>query len=193
MIRPINETVGEADLLKRSLQGDREAFGLLLERHAAPAFNIIARMVGSRTDAEDLFQEACLAAFRALPAFRADSKFSTWLYRIAVNKSKDWLRAHRAGVAPIEEPGEEETSVGPVEERTPETALSQKEIADHLDEAIQRLPVLYREAFLLKHVEGFSYEDMSEILGVNPDALKMRVYKARVQLRRDLHAWRAQL
>jgi RNA polymerase sigma-70 factor (ECF subfamily) len=72
------------------------------------------------------------------------------------------------------------------EERTPETLVSQQQVARQLDQAIQRLPPLYREAFVLKHVEGLSYEEMEEVLGVNVDTLKMRVYKGRLQLSREL-------
>jgi RNA polymerase sigma-70 factor (ECF subfamily) len=72
------------------------------------------------------------------------------------------------------------------EERTPERLLSQQQVAEQLDRAIQRLPPLYREAFVLKHVEGLSYEEMQEIVGVNADTLKMRVYKGRLQLSREL-------
>jgi RNA polymerase sigma-70 factor (ECF subfamily) len=74
------------------------------------------------------------------------------------------------------------------EDRTPEVLLSQQQVAQELEQAIQRLPPLYREAFVLKHVEGLSYEEMEDILGVSGDTLKMRVYKGRVQLSRELAA-----
>lgn len=171
-------------LIARSLTHDREAFGQLVDRYAAVIVNLAYRMVGDRTDAEDLAQEAFLAAFKALPTFRADSKFSTWLYRIAANKCKDWLRAKRP--APMDFDADDLGGERPVESRTPERLLSQQQVAEHLERAIQRLPPLYREAFVLKHVEGLSYEEMEGILGVSADTLKMRVYKGRVQLSREL-------
>lgn len=164
---------------------------MLVERYAPTVFNLAFRMVGERADAQDLAQETFLAAFKALHTFRADARFSTWLYRIAVNKCKDWLRTHRVAQELADSGAGEERVDEAAEYWTPEQVLSQKEVADHLERAIHALPALYREAFVLKHVEGLSYEEMSEILGVNRDTLKMRVYKARRQLCQDLSLIRA--
>jgi len=172
----------EPGLVARSLGQDHEAFGQLVDRYSPIIVNLAYRMVGDRTDAEDLAQEAFITAFKALPTFRADAKFSTWLYRIAANKCKDWLRTRRPGQLDLDSVPDEHLA----ENRTPEKLLSQQQVADQLDRAIRRLPPLYREAFVLKHVEGLSYEEMEEILGVNGDTLKMRVYKGRVQLTREL-------
>lgn len=177
----------EADLIARCRQHDREAFGTLVERYGAPILNMTYRMVGDRMQAEDLMQETFVSAWKALPAFRADARFSTWLYRIAVNKCKDWLRGRRQPEERTNADGDElDIAELAVDHRTPERELSQKELAAHLEQALQALPVPYREAFILKHVEGLSYEEMSAIVGVAGDTLKMRVYKARVELRRHL-------
>ncbi|MBK9949079.1 MAG: sigma-70 family RNA polymerase sigma factor [Nitrospira sp.] len=178
----------DAQLVARSLKQDHEAFGQLIDRHASAIVNLAYRMVGNRAEAEDLAQEAFLTAFKALSTFRADSKFSTWLYRIAANKCKDWLRAKRPGQGPYDVDADEVLDLHVAEERTPEQLLSQQQVGQELEQAIQRLPPLYREAFVLKHVEGLSYEEMEEILGVSGDTLKMRVYKGRLQLSRDLTA-----
>jgi RNA polymerase sigma-70 factor (ECF subfamily) len=178
----------DAQLVARSLKDDHEAFGQLIDRHAAAIVNLGYRMVGNRAEAEDLAQETFLAAYKALSTFRADAKFSTWLYRIAANKCKDWLRVKRPGQGQYDLDADESLDLYVAEERTPEVLLSQQQIAQELEQAIQRLPPLYREAFVLKHVEGLSYEEMEEILGVNGDTLKMRVYKGRVQLSRELAA-----
>jgi len=188
MVMPIDHR-GSADedkLIARSLTQDPDAFGQLVERYATVIVNLAYRMVGDRTEAEDLAQETFVTAFKALPTFRAESKFSTWLYRIAANKCKDWLRAKRPGQSIHDVDIEEVLDDRVVEERTPERLLSQQQVAERLGGAIQRLPPLYREAFVLKHVEGLSYEEMQEILGVNTDTLKMRVYKGRLQLSREL-------
>jgi RNA polymerase sigma-70 factor (ECF subfamily) len=176
--------VDEARLIALSLKQDHEAFGQLVDRYAAIVNSLAYRMVGNRTDAEDLAQEAFIAAFKALPTFRAEAKFSTWLYRIAANKCKDWLRAKRPEQLDVDVETVADEHV--MESRTPERILSQQQVADHLDRAIQRLPPLYREAFIMKHVEGLSYEEMEQVLGVSGDTLKMRVYKGRVQLSREL-------
>ncbi|MBX3319876.1 MAG: sigma-70 family RNA polymerase sigma factor [Nitrospira sp.] len=180
----------DAQLVARSLKQDHEAFGQLIERHASTIVNLAYRMVGNRAEAEDLAQEAFLTAFKALSTFRADSKFSTWLYRIGVNKCKDWLRAKRPGKGPADLDVDEALDSHVAEMRTPERLLSQQQVATQLEDAIARLPPLYREAFVMKHVEGLSYEEMEEILGVSSDTLKMRVYKGRLQLSRDLVALR---
>ncbi|MDH5641762.1 MAG: sigma-70 family RNA polymerase sigma factor [Nitrospira sp.] len=176
----------DAQLVARSLAQDHDAFGRLIERHATVIVNLAYRMVGNRAEAEDLAQEAFLAAFKALPTFRADAKFSTWLYRIASNKCMDWLRVKRPGQSQYDVDADEQLDLHIAEERTPEDLLSQQQVAEELDQAIQRLPPLYREAFILKHVEGLSYEEMEDILGVRGDTLKMRVYKGRVRLSREL-------
>lgn len=178
----------DALLVARSLARDHEAFGRLIDRHASAIVNLAYRMVGNQAEAEDLAQESFIAAFKALPTFRADSKFSTWLYRIASNKCKDWLRVRRPGQGPYDVDADEQLDLHIAEDRTPEDLLSQRQVAQELEQAIQRLPPLYREAFVLKHVEGLSYEEMEAILGVSGDTLKMRVYKGRVQLSRELKA-----
>jgi RNA polymerase sigma-70 factor, ECF subfamily len=187
---PLNPLEGpdDAQLVARSLKQDQEAFGQLIDRHASAIVNLAYRMIGDRAEAEDLAQEAFLAAYKALGTFRADSKFSTWLYRIASNKCKDWLRVKRPGHGQQDVDIDETLDVQLADGRTPEGLLSQQQVAQELEQAIQRLPPLYREAFLLKHVEGLSYEEMEEILGVNGDTLKMRVYKGRQQLSRELTA-----
>ena len=187
---PPDQPVGveDAQLVARSLKQDHEAFGELIDRHAAKIVNLAYRMVGNRAEAEDLAQEAFLTAFKALSTFRADSKFSTWLYRIATNKCNDWLRVKRPGMGQQDVDIDETLDIHIAEEQTPERLLSQQQVAQALEQAIQRLPLLYREAFVLKHIEGMSYEEMEAILGVNSDTLKMPVYKGRLQLSRDLAA-----
>lgn len=176
----------DAQLVARSLAQDQAAFGQLIDRHASAIVNLSYRMVGNRAEAEDLAQETFLAAYKALSTFRADSKFSTWLYRIATNKCKDWLRVKRPGQGQYDLDADESLDLYVTEDRTPEVLLSRQQVAQELEQAIQRLPPLYREAFVLKHVEGLSYEEMEDILGVSGDTLKMRVYKGRVQLSREL-------
>ncbi|MBY0248682.1 MAG: sigma-70 family RNA polymerase sigma factor [Nitrospiraceae bacterium] len=178
----------DAQLVARSLAQDQAAFGQLIDRHASAIVNLSYRMVGNRAEAEDLAQETFLAAYKALSTFRADSKFSTWLYRIATNKCKDWLRVKRPGQGQYDLDADESLDLYVREDRTPEVLLSRQQVAQELEQAIQRLPPLYREAFVLKHVEGLSYEEMEDILGVSGDTLKMRVYKGRVQLSRELAA-----
>ncbi len=178
-------------LVRASQRGDRDAFGMLISRHAQSILSLTTRMLGPTADAEDVAQETFVAAYKALAAFKLDSKFSTWLYRIAVNKCTDSLRArqssHRAETVSLDVTGDEGSVVSEVaDEETPLLELERAELAWELDKGIQALPHLYRESFVLRHIEGLGYEEMSAILGVHRDTLKMRVYKARTLLCQSL-------
>jgi RNA polymerase sigma-70 factor, ECF subfamily len=177
----------DASLVRASLQGDQEAFAVLISRHASSVFSVTTRMLGRAADAEDVAQDTFVSAYKALPRFQFESKFSTWLYRIAVNKCTDVLRARRPGHVSLDSPEGEEMAAWPaVDDDTPHEELARLELASELERGIQALPPLYRESFVLKHVEGLGYDEMSDILGVPRDTLKMRVYKARTLLCRSL-------
>lgn len=160
---------------------------MLISRHASSVFSVTTRMLGRAADAEDVAQDTFVSAYKALPRFQFESKFSTWLYRIAVNKCTDVLRARRPGHVSLDSPEGEEMAAWPaVDDDTPQEELERIELASELERGIQALPPLYRESFVLKHVEGLGYDEMSDILGVPRDTLKMRVYKARTLLCRSL-------
>lgn len=175
----------DASLARASLEGDREAFAVLVSRHAHSVLSVTTRLLGT-ADAEDVAQETFVAAYKALPGFQFSAKFSTWLYRIAVNKCHDVLRTRRAGMVSLDSDDGEELAWKAIEDEASRRGLAQIELAWELDRSIQALPPLYRESFVLKHVEGLGYDEMSEILGINRDTLKMRVYKARTLLCRSL-------
>jgi len=159
---------------------------MLVSRHARSVLSLTTRMLGT-IDAEDVAQETFVSAYKALPRFQFSAKFSTWLYRIAVNKCHDVLRARRPGVISLDSTdGEDVVASIAADDETPYQELEQLELGWALDKGIQALPPLYRESFVLKHVEGLGYEEMSEILGTSRDTLKMRVYKARTLLCRSL-------
>ena len=128
-----------------------------------------------------------MAAFKAVDRFQFGAKFSTWLYGIAVNKCRDALRARRPGGISIDA-GDEENSAHweAATLDTPHSELEQVELAGQLERSIDALPFLYRESFVLRHIEGLDYGEMSAILGVHRDTLKMRVYKARTLLSQAL-------
>jgi RNA polymerase sigma-70 factor (ECF subfamily) len=183
---PLDVSLDDAALVRRSLGGDQEAFGVLVARHARSILSVTSRMLGPTADAEDIAQETFVAAFKSLASFQFDAKFSTWLYRIAVNKCTDALRARRPTIS-LDEAGDESTAAWETaDDETPHWELEQMELAWELDKGIQALPHLYRESFVLKHIEGLGYDEMSEILGVHRDTLKMRVYKARTMLCQSL-------
>jgi RNA polymerase sigma-70 factor (ECF subfamily) len=181
------QAADDAALVRAAQRGDREAFGVLVSRHARSILSLTTRMLGPSGEAEDVAQETFVSAYTALARFKSDSKFSTWLYRIAVNKCTDALRARRPDLVAFDAAGDDPLAARePPDEDTPLSELEQAELASELDKGIQALPPLYRESFVLRHVEGLGYDEMSEILGVHRDTLKMRVYKARTLLSRSL-------
>jgi RNA polymerase sigma-70 factor (ECF subfamily) len=180
------DSADDAALVRASQRGDRDAFGVLVSRHAAAVLSVTTRMVGPGGDAEDLAQETFVAAHRAIGGFKLDAKFSTWLYRIAVNKCHDALRARRPGHVSIDDPGGDDASWAGASEATPQWMLEQTELAGELDRAVGSLPLIYREAFVLRHIDGLDYDEMAGVVGVHRDTLKMRVYKARTLLSRAL-------
>ena len=184
-----SESLDDGALVRAAQRGDRDAFGALVSRHAPSILSLTSRMLGPTADAEDVAQEAFVAAYKALSRFQSDSKFSTWLYRIAVNKCTDSLRARRPDIS-LDATGDESSVAW--NDETPHWAFEQAELAWELDKGIQALPHLYRESFVLRHIEGLGYDEMSAILGVHRDTLKMRVYKARSRLCQSLaHLGRA--
>jgi RNA polymerase sigma-70 factor, ECF subfamily len=183
---PLDVSLDDSALIRRSLGGDQEAFGVLVARHARSILSVTSRMLGPTADAEDVAQDTFVAAFKSLSSFQFDARFSTWLYRIAVNKCTDALRARRPTVS-LDETADDHTSAWQAtDEETPEWELEQVELAWELDKGIQALPHVYRESFVLRHIEGLGYDEMSAILGVHRDTLKMRVYKARTILCQSL-------
>lgn len=184
---PTDAVPDDAALVRASQRGDREAFEALVSRHAPSILNLTTRMLGQTADAEDVAQEAFIAAYRALSDFKFVSKFSTWLYRIAINKCTDALRARRPDTVSLDATDAEGSPVWEAADgETPHFELEQAELAWELDQAVQALPRLYRESFVLRHIEGLGYDEMSAILDVPRDTLKMRVYKARTLLCRSL-------
>ena len=159
---------------------------MLVSRHAPSILRLTTRMLGPTADAEDVAQETFVAAYKALSSFTFDAKFTTWLYRIAVNKCTDALRARRPGFFSLDAPDDENAIWEPADQTTPHLELEQVELACELERGIEALPPLYRESFVLRHIEGLGYDEMSAILGVHLDTLKMRVYKARTLLCQSL-------
>ena len=139
----MGETPDQADestLIVRCQQQDHQAFGQLIDRYAGTVLNVIARMIGNQTDAQDVAQETFVAAFKSITNFRADSRFSTWLHRIAVNKAKDYLRTQgRRQEREIFKPKEDDGNdpiMDIADERTPEHGASDKQTAYHVEQAL---------------------------------------------------------
>lgn len=171
----------EYTVIRRCLQGEQEQFSLLVERYQSMAYTVAYRMLGDQDEANDVGQESFIAAYEGLKGFQFNAKFSTWLYRIVMNKCTDRLRSakHRVSVDTI-------ADVKASDAATPEENASSRESHDQLQSALNKLPPEYREAVVLKHIEELDYEEMSHILGQAVGTLKVRTYRGREMLKKAL-------
>lgn len=164
-------------LVREAQAGSRAAFDMLVLKYQRRVERLLARHVPVTDEVADLCQETFLAAYRALPAFRGDSAFYTWLYRIAVNAAA----RHRARQRPIEslDDGTFEASSTPSDHATPESVLASRQLAGALDLAVGELVEEQRQALLLREVDGLSYEDIAELMGCPPGTVRSRIFRAR--------------
>ena len=176
----------EQALIRRVQSGDAAAFEPLLTAYEKGVYNLCLRMVKNPADAEDLAQESFLKAYRGLGAYRAESRFSLWLYRIASNLCLDYLRQQkRRPTAPLtveDEDGdmrETEVADGRLQ---PERLLEQKLTGDSLRRGLDALPPEFRQVLLLRELQGLSYEEIGGILGLESGTVKSRIFRARKKL-----------
>jgi len=173
----------DAELVRLALEGSDPAFGELVRRYQDLLYRHAVRMTGRGDDAEDVVQSAFIKAHRSLRKCRDPERFGAWMFRIGANACKDFLKARRVHV-PMHEAVEVEATDG-----NPERQTELGRVRDEIDRALQSLAVEQREAFLMKHVEGWSYADMAEALDVSVPALKMRVHRAREELQGLLRSY----
>lgn len=171
----------DSELVARAIAGEQPAFELLVRRYQAPLYRYALGMLSEPDLAIDVVQEALIKAYTRLAACRDPAKFDSWVFRIVRNGALDRLRSRARTIVPLEE------VVAFADEQTgPEARLDSAEIGREVWAALERLPEIQREAFLLKHVEGLSYEEISDRLQVSISALKMRVKRAREELQEAL-------
>jgi RNA polymerase sigma-70 factor (ECF subfamily) len=169
--------------------GDTDAFRMLVERHSRAVYRVAHRMTGNASDAEDVVQETFLKAYRQLGRFESRANFSTWLHRIAVNCSIDLIRArpHReAGhdAADLDDLGAADP--GQPAQPSPERLMLSTEVQDRVGAAMSALSPRERAAFVLRHFEGHSIEDISRSLGMKTNATKHSVFRAVRKMRAAL-------
>lgn len=168
-------------MVRAVLAGQGELYRLLVRRHQDRLFRHALRMVASPDDAADIVQRAFVTGYRKLGSCRTPDRVGAWLFRIAANLCKDFLKDRRRETVPLDD-----GNVIPIDRRTPGEDVERREIRTRVREALQRLPAEQREAFVLKHLEGHSYDEMTVQLQVSVSALKMRVKRAREELQRTL-------
>jgi RNA polymerase sigma-70 factor (ECF subfamily) len=181
----------ESALVARAREGDLTAFNELVNTYSRKIFRLAKHITQNDEDAEDVLQETFLKAFEHLGNFQGQSKFYTWIVRIAVNESLMKLRKRKSDrTVPLDEPVDtgEDTVVREIAvwDENPEKQYSQEELAKILDDAVQSLRPAFRTVFVLRDIEELSTEETAEALGISIPAVKSRLLRARLQLREKL-------
>jgi RNA polymerase sigma-70 factor (ECF subfamily) len=175
---------GDLGLVQRVQKGDKTAFDLLVRKYQHKVVKLVTRYLRDPADAEDVAQEAFIKAYRAIPQFRGDSAFYTWLYRIAINTAKNAI------VSRDRSPVEFDLDLQNVEEsnsmqlrladsETPESLLQTEEIRETVNRAIEALPEDLRTAIVLRELEGLSYEDIAQAMDCPVGTVRSRIFRAR--------------
>ena len=181
-------TLTDDELVARSMGGDAESFNQLIRRWERPIYALAYRVIGREEDARDVCQETFLRAFRALPGFKGQAKFSSWLYRIALNLCRDWIRRQRrAPVMQMPEgvdPGELVAERGPVE--SIEDLVGRRRLSAVVEEAMALLPEEQRTAIILKEYHGLTFQEIADMLECPLSTVKTRLYQGLTVLRTQL-------
>jgi len=190
MVAPgLNLNANEAELIRRVCDGDKEAFYRLVEPCERGVFSAAMSILNNAADAEEVAQEAVLKAFAALPRFRGESKFSTWLIQITINEARLKLRKDRRHLYDsIDEPqGDDEGDYKPKDfadwREIPSEELQRKELREVLKRALDSLPQKYREVLILRDIQHLSIHETAQILGITEGSVKTRLLRARFQMR----------
>ena len=178
-------------LVERVQRGDKAAFDLLVAKYQRKIFRLLSRLIRDSAEVEDIAQEAFIKAYRALPNFRGDSAFYTWLYRIAINTAKNWLvsqgrRAPTSTEADIEDAETFDDGEHLRDLNTPDAMLLTRQVADAVNRAIERLPEDLRTAIVLRELEGLSYEEIAETMNCPIGTVRSRIFRAREAIAEEL-------
>jgi RNA polymerase sigma-70 factor (ECF subfamily) len=181
----------DRQLVARAQQGDKQAFELLVEKYQRKLARLLSRFIRDPAEVEDVTQEAFIKAYRALPAFRGDSAFYTWLYRIGINTAKNYLMAMGRRAPTSTEVGAEEAEGFEEGEQlrdinTPESLLLSKEIAQTVNATIEQLPEELRTAIQMREIEGMSYEDIAKAMDCPIGTVRSRIFRAREAIAEQL-------
>jgi RNA polymerase sigma-70 factor, ECF subfamily len=178
----------DEELVARSISGDNESFNELVLRWERPIYALAYRTIGREEDARDVCQETFLRAFRALPGFRGQAKFSSWLYRIALNLCRDWVRRERR--TPVVQAPEDMDLMELAAEREPsesiEDLVARKAMTKTVERAMALLPDEQRTAIVLKEYHGLTFQEIADLVGCPLSTVKTRLYQGLTVLRREL-------
>jgi len=177
-------------LVERVQAGDKRAFDLLVLKYQHKVLKLVSRFVNNPAEAEDVAQDAFLKAYRALPSFRGDSAFYTWLYRIAINTAKNAIVASRRRPVDfdldLQDPEQYDRQGRLKDEDTPEGMLLTEEIRETVARAIEGLPDDLRTAIVLRELEGLSYEEIAQAMDCPVGTVRSRIFRAREAIDRHL-------
>ena len=171
----------ETHVIRAVLDGDLDRFEELVHAYEKGIYNLCLRMLGDEQDALDATQEAFFKAFRALSSFRGDSRFSTWLYRLAGNVCLDMLR-RRPAVPTLSMDDDDAPLFLADDSPSPEDLLERREIHRAVSDALAAMPPEFRQAVVLRDVNGLSYEEIADVTGLEAGTVKSRIYRARKKL-----------
>src|SRR6188768_2280971 len=180
----------DQQLVERAQRGDKSAFELLVAKYQRKLARLLSRFIRDPAEVEDVAQEAFIKAYRALPAFRGDSAFYTWLYRIAINTAKNALVASRRRPVSydldLQDGAQVQAHARLADTETPEALALTEEIRRTVNEAIEALPDDLRLAIVLRELEGLSYEDIAKTMECPVGTVRSRIFRAREAIDRSL-------
>jgi RNA polymerase sigma-70 factor (ECF subfamily) len=181
-------TCTDEELVARSNGGDPDSFNELIRRWERPIYALAYRQIGREEDARDVCQETFLRAFRALKGFRGQAKFSSWLYRIAINLCRDWMRRERR--TPVMQAPEDVDLMDLAAARGPSESIEDRIGRNDLSRAVERamsvLPEEQRAAIVLKEYHGLTFQEIADLVGCPLSTVKTRLYQGLTVLRREL-------
>ncbi len=181
----------DQQLVERVQRGDKAAFDLLVVKYQRKIFRLLSRLIRDAAEIEDVAQEAFIKAYRALPNFRGDSAFYTWLYRIAINTAKNYLvsqgrRAPTSTPSDIEDAETFDDGDHLRDLNTPDSMLVTKQVGEAVNRAIDQLPEDLRTAIVLRELEGLSYEEIAESMQCPIGTVRSRIFRAREAIALEL-------
>jgi len=189
----MSEREVDQQLVERAQRGDKKAFELLVAKYQRKLARLLSRFIRDANEVEDVTQEAFIKAYRALPSFRGDSAFYTWLYRIGINTAKNYLVALGRRAPTMTEVDNEEAEDIEVGEQlkdmnTPEHQMMTRQIAETVNSTLQELPEELRTAITLREIDGLSYEEIAQIMNCPIGTVRSRIFRAREAIADELRS-----
>jgi len=191
------ENFSDRQIVERLQQGHSELFSLLVDRYSQRAYQIAYGVLNNKQDAEEVAQDVFIRIYRNIDQFRGDAEFTTWLYRIAINLARNKYRWNKCrgmfknvsmDIPSEGKDGSEYTRELPEERMQPDQEIQIDEFQQRVNQELQQLPNIYREALMLRNIDNLSYEEIAELLGCKLGTIKSRIARAREELRKRLSA-----